>query len=32
MAEDGKPDSDYGDESAHTRISKFLGWIREKTK
>lgn len=31
-AEDGKPDSDYGDESAHTRVSKFVEWIRENTK
>jgi hypothetical protein len=29
-ADDGKPDSDYGDECAHTRISKFIPWIREK--
>ena len=32
MADDGKPDSDYGDESAHTRVSKFLDWIRERAK
>lgn len=30
MAEDGKTDSDYGDESAHTRVSKFAPWIRKK--
>lgn len=30
MADDGKPDSDYGDESAHTRVSKFVPWIRGK--
>jgi hypothetical protein len=29
MAADGKTDSDYGDECAHTRISKFLDWIRK---
>lgn len=29
MADDGKPDSDYGDESAHTRVSIFVSWIRE---
>jgi len=29
MADDGKTDSDYGDECAHTRISKFIPWIRE---
>jgi hypothetical protein len=28
-ATDGKPDSNYGDECAHTRISIFLPWIRE---
>lgn len=32
IAKDGKPDSDYGDESAHTRVSKFVEWIREKTR
>lgn len=32
MADDGKPDSDYGDECAHTRVSKFLEWIRERSK
>ena len=30
IADDGKTDSDYGDESAHTRISKFAPWIRLK--
>lgn len=30
MAADGKTDSDYGDESAHTRISKFVPWIKSK--
>lgn len=29
MATDKKPDSTYGDESCHTRISKFIPWIRE---
>lgn len=29
MAVDKKPDSSYGDESAHTRISSHIGWIRE---
>lgn len=29
MAIDKKPDSTYNDESGHTRISKFIGWIRE---
>lgn len=29
MAEDQKPDSDYGDESGHTRVSVFRGWIEE---
>lgn len=32
MADDGKTDSDYGDECAHTRISKFIPWIRENMK
>lgn len=27
MASDGKPDSSYGDESGHTRISLFVDWI-----
>jgi hypothetical protein len=29
MAVDKKPDSTYNDESGHTRISKFIGWIKE---
>jgi hypothetical protein len=29
LAADKKPDSSYGDESGHTRISKFVGWIKE---
>ena len=29
MAADGKTDSDYGDECAHTRVSKFVPWIRQ---
>lgn len=28
LAQDKKPDSNYGDESGHTRISKFLPWIK----
>ena len=32
MAEDNKPDSSYGDESGHTRVSKFVPWIRETMK
>lgn len=32
MAADGKTDSGYGDECAHTRISKFVPWIRSKIK
>ena len=32
MASDGKPDSDYGDESAHTRVSLYNDWIEENTK
>lgn len=31
-APDGKADSDYGDESAHTRVSKFVDWIRKNIK
>jgi hypothetical protein len=30
MSADGKNDSDYGDECAHTRISKFVPWIKLK--
>ena len=29
MASDKKPDSTYGDESGHTRVSKFVSWIRK---
>lgn len=29
MAVDGKPDSNYGDESSHTRISLYSKWIKE---
>lgn len=29
MADDGKPDSDYGDECAHTRISLYVDWMKE---
>lgn len=28
LAEDKKTDSNYGDESGHTRISKFVPWIK----
>lgn len=29
MAVDKKPDSTYTDESCHTRVSHYIGWIRE---
>jgi V8-like Glu-specific endopeptidase len=29
LASDKKPNSTYGDESGHTRISKFTNWIRK---
>lgn len=29
MAADKKPDSTYGDESGHTRVSIYKGWIRK---
>lgn len=29
LAADRKPDSTYGDESGHTRVSKFVNWIRK---
>lgn len=29
LADDGASDSDYGDESGHTRISLYYDWIRE---
>lgn len=29
---DKKPNSTYNDESGHTRVSKFIDWIRENTK
>ena len=29
FSEDGRPDSDYGDTSGHTRISIFIAWIKE---
>lgn len=32
MADDKKPDSTYGDESGHTRISSFIDWIKENTQ
>jgi len=31
MAVDKNPDSSYGDESCHTRISMMLDWIKENT-
>lgn len=30
MATDGKPNSSYSDESVHTRISKYIPWIKER--
>lgn len=32
LAEDKSPDSSYGDESGHTRISKFRSWIIDNIK
>jgi hypothetical protein len=32
LASDKSPDSTYGDESGHTRISKYLDWINENIK
>jgi len=32
LASDKKPDSSYGDESGHTRVSKYLDWIKETVK
>jgi secreted trypsin-like serine protease len=32
LASDKKPNSSYGDESGHTRISKYKSWIEEKIK
>lgn len=32
MADDGKPNSDYGDECAHTRVSLYSDWIRVNTE
>jgi hypothetical protein len=29
MAMDGKPDSTYGDESGHTRVSLYIDWINK---
>jgi len=29
MADDGRPNSDYGDECAHTRVSLYADWIKE---
>lgn len=32
ISDDGDPNSDYGDESGHTRISLYYDWIKEKIK
>lgn len=32
LAKDKNPNSNYGDESGHTRISKFVPWIKEIIK
>lgn len=32
MATDNRPDSNYGDESGHTRISVYKSWIEENIK
>jgi hypothetical protein len=32
MATDGKSNSDYGDECAHTRISLYVDWVAENMK
>lgn len=32
MAADKKPNSDYGDECAHTRVSDYIDWIEINTK
>lgn len=32
LAKDKKTDSTYGDESCHTRISKFIDWIKKNQK
>lgn len=29
ISDDGKPDSTYGDEAGHTRVSLFIDWIKE---
>jgi hypothetical protein len=31
-ADDGKPNSNYGDESGHTRMSLYYNWILEQMK
>lgn len=31
ISEDKKTDSDYGDSSGHTRISKFISWIKQNS-
>lgn len=32
MSDDGNPNSDYGDESAHTRVSLYSDWIKKITE
>jgi hypothetical protein len=32
LADDKKPDSTYGDEGGHTRISQFIPWIKQTMK
>jgi len=32
LASDKNPDSNYGDESGHTRISKYKDWIEDNIK
>lgn len=32
MAVDGKPNSNYGDESSHTRVSLYSKWIKKETE
>jgi hypothetical protein len=32
MSVKGSPNSKYGEESGHTRVSKFIGWINENKK
>jgi hypothetical protein len=30
LAADKKPNSSYGDDAGHTRISKYVPWIKQK--